>query len=106
MQNQEQGDLLVLPEVGEGMYILDGEIGAVVECIPSKKRGLFWLGRLDAPKMAAGDRTAFRVLNVKMGAAAVPMEDWLKFRDAFGIAGGRPAYSADATVGKIISISC
>jgi len=98
------GDLLLLPDLGEGMFILAGEADIVIECVPSRRRGLFWLGRFAAPRLPAGATTAVRLLTVKTterGAAALPA--WLRFRDAFGIAGGKPAYTVTPTQGSVVS---
>ncbi|HEY3396822.1 MAG TPA: hypothetical protein VGM19_04100 [Armatimonadota bacterium] len=99
------GDAIIFPTASEGMYVLEGRVDAVIESVPSKKWFRLYLGRFDTPKLAAGDKTTARVLNVKFRGAPSddPIGEFSKFRDLYGIAGQPPAYSVTSTQGKPLS---
>jgi hypothetical protein len=96
------GDCVIFPEVSEGMYVLDGRLDMVIESTPSKNWFRLYLGRFDTPTLPHGTKTSARVLNVKFrgGPAADPIAEFTGFRDQYGIAGRRPAYSLVSTRGK------
>jgi hypothetical protein len=96
------GDCVIFPEVSEGMYVLDGRVDMVIESTPSKNWFRLYLGRFDAPTLPQGAKTSARVLNVKFrgGPGDDPIVEFTRFRDQYGIAGRRPAYSLVSTRGK------
>lgn len=98
------GDFVLLPDLGEGLFLLDGEMGVVIECTPSKKWFRLYVGRFDTPKLPANTVAAVRLLNLKTPSAGdAAFAEWTRFRDAFGIAGGKPAYAVTPTQGKVVS---
>ncbi|MHB9133371.1 MAG: hypothetical protein ACYDBB_20075 [Armatimonadota bacterium] len=98
------GDFLLFPAIGEGTYVLNGDLAVVLECTPSKGWFRAYCGRFDTPKLEKGARASVRILNVKMlGTGEGAFTEWKSFRDLYGIAGGKPAYTATATQGTITS---
>ncbi|MHB9022577.1 MAG: hypothetical protein ACYC7E_00150 [Armatimonadota bacterium] len=97
------GDLVLFPEHGEGMFVLDGDLDIVLECTPSKGWFRLYTGRFDTPQLTSGTVLSTRVaiLKTKSSTGEGAVAECLKFRDSFGIGGKSPAYTVTATQGKV-----
>jgi hypothetical protein len=96
------GDLVFLPEAGEGMFVLEGRLAVVIECTPSKGWFRLYLGRFDAPKLKQGEQAFVRVMNLKTATIGdESLAEFLRFRDAYGIHGWQPEYSVTPTQGRV-----
>ena len=100
------GDCLLLPDVEEGMFVLEGDLDVVVECVPSRKWFRLYTGRADGATLPVGTTSSVRVLNLKTqtGWTGDALRgNWVSFRDAYGIGGKPPAYVVSPERGAVHS---
>jgi hypothetical protein len=101
------GDFVLFPEIGEGFYVLQGTIDALVYDYGKEAAGEYYfitLGRLDTPTLPANTTKAVRLLQLKTdpGDGKNVVADWQNFRSAYGLGGtASPAYrDADFRVSR------
>lgn len=97
------GDGILFPAIGEGFFVLGGDLGVVLQCDPAHGWYRLYAGRFDRPHVKAGQTLGARVMCLKMkekGDAAVPA--WERLRSIYGIV-GKPAYSVQMEQGKVRS---
>jgi len=98
------GDSVYLPDQGEGMYLLEGDLSLVIECEPSRKWFRIYCGRFDTPQLPKGSRSFVRFVNFKLEEKGdSTFAEWERLKDLYGIAGGKPAYAVTATQGLVTS---
>ncbi|HEY3418666.1 MAG TPA: hypothetical protein VGM23_17455, partial [Armatimonadota bacterium] len=97
------GDLLLFPDQGEGMFVLEDDLDIVLESVPSKNWFRLYTGRFGTPQLPAGTIASTRVaiLKTKYSTGEAAVTEFLQFRDAFGIGGKPPAYTVTSTQGKV-----
>ena len=99
------GDSLLLPEIGEGFCVLDGDnIDMAVNCEPSKKTFSLSFGRFDTGKIEKGQGFCQRIAMAKIAAdPAKSVDAWRAYLEQFGMTGKTPAYSVTARQGQVVS---
>jgi hypothetical protein len=98
------GDSVYFPELGEGMYLLEGDLSIVLECVPSKKWFRMYCGRFDTPQLPQGSRSFVRFVNFMLeDKGEKTFAEWERLKALYGISGGKPAYAVTATQGAVIS---
>ncbi len=98
------GDSVFFPDLGEGMYLLEGDLSLVLECVPSKKWFRMYCGRFDTPQLPKGSRSFVRFVNFMLETKGEnTFAEWERLKDLYGIAGGKPAYAITATQGSVTS---
>jgi hypothetical protein len=98
------GDSVYFPDLGEGMYLLEGDLSLVLECVPSKKWFRMYCGRFDTPQLPQGSRSFVRFVNFMLeNKGENTFAEWERLKDIYGIAGGKPAYAVTATQGSVTS---
>ncbi len=98
------GDSVYFPDLGEGMYLLEGDLSLVLECTPSKKWFRMYCGRFDTPQLLKGSRSFVRFVNFMLeNKGETTFAEWEHLKDLYGIAGGKPAYAVTVTQGTITS---
>jgi hypothetical protein len=100
------GDLILLPDLGEGLFVLDGTPDLALACANVKNPlGLFWLGHAGTEKLATGARISTKLLLVNLKTKGTQTEailaNWIRFRDQYGIGGKSPGYAVTAKQGSV-----
>ena len=100
------GDGVVYPEIGEAVFLVEGDgLGVAINILPSKKWFRMWTGRFDTGPVSAGFEFKNRVLALKVGdgmSTNQVIAGALRFRDGFGLTGKTPGYAVTAEQGKVL----
>ncbi|MHB9022786.1 MAG: Ig-like domain-containing protein [Armatimonadota bacterium] len=100
------GDTLLFPDQGEGIFILQGNLGIRVECNPGTNWFRLYTGRYDTPFESQGTQYLVRVCYLKtLEQGATAQDAFTTFRDLYGIKTGTPisSYSVTNTQGSTTS---
>ncbi|HEY3416195.1 MAG TPA: Ig-like domain-containing protein, partial [Armatimonadota bacterium] len=97
------GDLLLFPDQGEGIFILQSNLAVVIECNPGTNWFRVYTGRFDTPFEPQGTQYLVRVCYLKtleQGGTQV-YDAFTTFRNEYGITGAAPAYTVTPSQGTV-----